>query len=432
MNKLISLIFAVMLISASIFAGGKQEAEQTVQQTQEPIHLKLRTMTHGDEVKVENALIEEFNKTHPDIQVEVAQGEWTEAYTQVRLSVMAEDPPHIFLSHILKVVEMYEYYTPLDDSPVGNLIAMSGLDDSKLHQGAYNLGNYKGNQYIIPLDNHGFVIWYNKDIFKEVGLDPDPESFPDSREAFEDACEAIKNAGYYAFHPAADGPPRYLRRAWFTFYWQQGSELFDKNYTKATFNNDKGLKALQYLVDIYNDKGWNAVGSDGYKQFAAGELGILHAGNWYYANARNSGINWGAWKVPNLFGTRQAWGNSEGFVILKQPKGTSKEIYLAAMEFIKWYLEHSHKWTIGSGMITAWEPAQQKEELLNSDFWKDVGQYLAETMSEGALHFPIIHPRGAELESAITTNVELAVNGEITAKEALNRAEEECNKILQQ
>jgi hypothetical protein len=51
-------------------------------------------------------------------------------------------------------------------------------------------------------------------------------------------------------------------------------------------------------------------------------------------------------------------------------------------------------------------------------------------MAEGAVHFPVKHVRGSELESAIETKIDLAVGGKITPQEALARAEAECNAVL--
>ncbi len=67
--------------------------------------------------------------------------------------------------------------------------------------------------------------------------------------------------------------PRKLRRAWEIFYYQMGGELFDPNFSKATFNNEKGLKALEFLVNIFNAYGWNVVGGNGYAQFTAWPTG---------------------------------------------------------------------------------------------------------------------------------------------------------------
>jgi len=50
---------------------------------------------------------------------------------------------------------------------------------------------------------------------------------------------------------------------------------------------------------------------------------------------------------------------------------------------------------------------------------------------EGLVHFPINYPHGSELEHAIQAQIELAVNGDISPQEALDKAEEDCNKILQ-
>jgi len=65
--------------------------------------------------------------------------------------------------------------------------------------------------------------WHNKDIFREAGLDP--ENPPQTMDEFVAAADAIRDAGYYAFHPAKDALPRKLRRAWMIFYWQRGMTL---------------------------------------------------------------------------------------------------------------------------------------------------------------------------------------------------------------
>ena len=395
----------------------------------DPIKLTFQTLFHEADAQAMEQIINMFNETHDDIQVELIQGGWTQYYAQLRLSVISGEPPQLGVCHTNKLVEMADYLTPLDDSPVGNLLEMAGINPDDYVGANWAAGELGGHHYLIPLDTHGWGLWYNKDIFAEVGLDPDKP--PRTLAEFIDACEKIKAAGYYAFHPAEDAAPRKLRRAWYVFFWQMGGELFDKDYTHATFNNPKGLLALQFLVDIFNDFGWNEPGSNGYNQFAAGELGMLVAGNWYYGTAVKSGVNWGYAPMPNFFGVPYTWGNSHQLVIPVQPAGTSKEVYLAAMEVLKFISENSHIWTMYGGHITAYKPEAENAELLASDYWTKSGKWLNEMAQKGLVHFPINHPKGSELEHAIQAQIELAVNGQISPQEALNRAEEECNRILQ-
>ena len=417
MRKLSVLVVGFMALSGVVWA-------------QPPTKIWYNTFAHEADAAAMEKIVNLFKEAYAgSITVELTQGRWAQYYAELRLSVLAGNPPQVGTCHTNKLGEMVDYLTPLDASPVGNLLELAGIDPAAFPEAAWRAGRFGDHQYMIPLDTHGWGLWYNKDIFAEVGLDP--ENPPQTLDEFMDACERIKAAGYYAFHPAEDALPRKLRRAWYVFFWQMGGQLFDEDYTHATFNNPKGLLALQFLVDIFNDFGWNEPGSNGYNQFAAGRLGMLVAGNWFYGTAVKSGVNWGYAPMPNFFGTPYSWGNSHQLVIPLQPKGTSKEVYLAAMELIKFISEHSYIWTMYGGHIAAYKLAVENPELLASEYWTRSGKWLNEMAQKGLVHFPINHPKGSELEHAIQANIELAVNGEISPQEALNRAEEECNRILQ-
>ncbi len=416
MRRLLLLaVIGIGLLGLQVWAAG-------------PIKLTFQTLFHEADAQAMAKIIQMFNESHSDIQVELIQGGWTQYYAQMRLSVMAGNAPQIGICHTNKLVEMADYLTPLDASPVGNLLEMAGIDPSKYVAANWNAGELGGHHYLIPLDTHGWGLWYNKDIFAKAGLDPNKP--PKTLAEFIAACQKIKDAGFYAFHPAEDAAPRKLRRAWYVFFWQMGGQLFDEGYTHATFNNEQGLLALQFLVDIFNGFGWDKPGSNGYDQFAAGKLGMLIAGNWYYGTAVKSGVNWGYAPMPSFFGTPFTWGNSHQIVIPRQPQGTSKEVYLAAMEVIKFINEHSHIWTMYGGHITAYKPEAENPELLASDYWKMSGKWLNQMAQQGLVHFPINNPKGSELEHAIQAQIELAVDGKISPQEALDRAEEDCNKIL--
>lgn len=394
------------------------------------VEIEFNTLFHEADAKAMEAIVALFQQAYPEIKVRLVQGRWAQYYAELRLSVIAGNPPQLGICHVNRLVEMADYLTPLDASPVGNLLELAGIDPSLFPEATWKGGQFGGHQYLIPLDTHGWGLWYNKDIFAAAGLDP--KNPPRTYEEFVTACEAIKRAGYYAFHPAEDALPRKLRRAWEIFYYQMGGELFDPNFTRATFNNERGLKALEFLVNIFNAYGWNVVGGNGYAQFTAGQLGMLFAGNWFYPTVKQSGVNFGYAAVPNLFGIPYTWGASHMLCVPLQPKGTSKEVYLAAMQLARFLTENAYIWTMTGGHIAANAKALEDPQLLASDYWKESGWILNEMIQKGLVRFPISHPRGSELEKIIETYIELAVVGKITPVEALFQAEQECNKILQE
>lgn len=394
----------------------------------QPIEIEFNTLFHEADAKAMENIVLMFQRLYPEIKVRLVQGRWAQYYAELRLSVIAGNPPQLGICHVNRLVEMVDYLTPLDASPVGNLLELGGIDPSLFPAATWKAGQHDGYQYLIPLDTHGWGLWYNKDIFAAAGLDPNKP--PRTYEEFLAACEAIKRAGFYAFHPAEDALPRKLRRAWEIFYYQMGGELFDPAFTRATFNNEKGLKALEFLVNIFNAYGWNVPGGNGYAQFTAGQLGMLFAGNWFYPTVKKSGVNFGYAAVPNLFGIPYTWGSSHMLCVPVQPKGTPREVYLAAMTLARFLTENAYLWTMTGGHIAANAKALEDPRLLESEYWKESGHILNEMIQKGLVRFPINHPRGSELEKAIETYIELAVVGKIAPVEALAKAEEECNKIL--
>lgn len=392
--------------------------------------VEFNTLFHEADAKAMEDIVALFQQLHPEIKVKLVQGRWAQYYAELRLAVIAGNPPQLGICHVNRLIEMVDYLTPLDASPVGNLLEIGGIDPSLFPAAPWKAGEYTGHQYLIPLDTHGWGLWYNKDIFVAAGLDP--ENPPRTYEEFVAACEAIKRAGYYAFHPAEDALPRKLRRAWEIFYYQMGGELFDPGFTHATFNNEAGVKALEFLVNIFNKYGWNVVGGNGYAQFTAGQLGMLFAGNWFYPTVKKSGVNFGYAAVPNLFGIPYTWGASHTLCVPLQPKGTPLDVYVATMKLARFITENAYLWTLTGGHIAANAKALEDVRLLESDYWKESGRILNEMIQKGLVRFPINHPRGSELEKAIETYIELAVVGQITPAEALAKAEQECNRILQE
>jgi multiple sugar transport system substrate-binding protein len=414
-KKLAVLLIIVSLLILSTTAQAKKT-------------IYFNTLFHSGDAQAMEKIVKLVNDTQKDYFIDLTQGQWENYYAQLFNAVVAGNPPNLGICHTNMLLSMKDALTPLDKSPAGDLLKIVGIDKKNYIPQLWKAANIDGKQYGVPLDTHMWAMWYNKKIFKEAGLDPNNP--PRNLSELIKAAEAVKKAGYYAVHFAEDALPRKIMRAWYIFFWQLGGELFDKNYTKATFNNDKGLKALKFLVDSIHKYKWNEPGTDGFKQFASGKLGILFAGNWYYPTAVSAGIDFGVAPIPKIFIYPRTWGNSHNLVIPKLPPNANPQDYIDAAKVLKLISENSHLWGIYGGHMPAYLPAKQNKELLESDTWKRslvVFSYMAEN---GYVHYPPNHPKAAELEQAIQSNIQLAYNGSITPEEALKRAEAECNRIL--
>lgn len=413
------LAVLALIIPTGLFAAGAKEAKG-------PTEIWFNTLFHGGDAKAMEMLVEEFNRSHSDVQIDLTQGSWTEYNAQMNNAVLAGEAPQLGIILNFSMPAMSPALTPLSDSPVGNLLAEYGLGREDYVDYIWDIANVDGKQYGIPLDNTMLGIYYNKDLFKKVGLDP--ERPPTTLREFEDAANKLKAAGYYAFHPGAYGAARWYRRMWMVYMWQMGGELLNDSMTAAAFNNKAGIDALKYLTSTITN-GWNIVGSNGATQFDAGNLGMMVNGTWHYLDMADVDFEWGFMGMPKFFDYQYTWGSNHFLVIPKQPK-SKENLIKPAMEALKWMSENSHIWGINGGHVPIRRSALDHPDLLNSDTWKKTLETFSYMAFNGIYKSKPLHPKIEEVNAAIEPYIESAYNGTITVEEALRLAERDVNEIL--
>lgn len=132
------------------------------------------------------------------------------------------------------------------------------------------------------------AIWYNKDLFKAAGLDPDkpPKSWQELMEA---AAKLTKVEGNVVTQLGLNvctecGGSENMFGEWLS---RSNGQLFNEDGTKPAFNSPEGLATLKYMIDVSNKTvgSWdNAVKAFGnnYKDlrpaFYAGKLAMTFDG----------------------------------------------------------------------------------------------------------------------------------------------------------
>jgi len=137
---------------------------------QEPgvVHLRAWTMWGGDEAEAFQVVVDEFNRTHPHIQVHnLAAVE----DTKIIRAIVANDPPEIFTLRdpgYLGSLAGNGALLCLDD-----FFKQSGLRESDYAPGSLSQCRYNGKLYAMIYLMDCFALLWNKDAFREAGLNPD-------------------------------------------------------------------------------------------------------------------------------------------------------------------------------------------------------------------------------------------------------------------
>lgn len=220
----------------------------------------------------------------------------------------------------------------------------------------------------------------------------------------------------------------------------EGGQLFDKSW-KPTFNSAAGERALNFFVDLYNSgavpKGvpnylWDDLGQG----FASGNIALdLDWGGWagYFNDPKNSKISGqvGIARAPKgSSGKRTGWSGSHSFSVTKacdNPKAAAD--FVMALTSLDAQLIEGRK-----GMLPTRIDAS-KQTL--DEFNKKGDTYMAEifkTFSTGMAEdafTPPLTPEWIEASNVIWPELQKALVGEKTAKQALDDAAKKVTMVMQ-
>ncbi len=385
----------------------------------------FNTLFHGGDADAMEVIVKQIRASNPDLDIDLTQGAWTEYYAQLYNSVVAGEAPQLGIVDDFRYESVADVLYDVQDTPAGNILDLMDVKPDDFSQ--WDISHVGGKSLGLPLDQNGFGIYYNKDIFEEAGLDPD--HFPQTREEFENACEAIKKIGKLPFHPALSGETRYIRRAWLALLWGNGGTYIADN--QAKFNDDKGRESLQYLVDMVNKRGWNKPGTNGINQFLAGELGMLQNGSWFYLTVENAKLNYGCSMLPKLFEKQVSWGGYHLIVLPKQPEGDEAVGKLkATAQFLKAFMPFYSLWGEMGGAVPLSSSALQDPKLRETNTWKKTLGVFADAAASGVLQAQPRHPKITDVDLAVEPFTQEAYNGTMSVADALAKAEETVNKVL--
>src|SRR2546428_6046126 len=193
-------------------------------------------------------VVADFNKSQSKIQVEaIFQGSYDDLLAKLNTALASNSAPAL-----VQVYDIGQRYM-IDSGeivPVQSFIDRDKWDTSDFEPAVLNYYKVEGKLYSMPWNSSSSILYYNKDAFKEVGLDPEkpPRTF---EEVTEYAKKLVKkdaqgNVTRYGFHQAIYG--------WlFEQYLAVSGGLMadngngrDARATKVLFNDAKGQAILDW------------------------------------------------------------------------------------------------------------------------------------------------------------------------------------------
>lgn len=285
------------------------------------------------------------------ITVETQNIDWFTYYDQLSSTLAGGNPPDIAVMHRLA---LYDYASRGLVMPLGDAFANVGIDVNDFTANALDAASYDGTVYATPWDVHALLWHINVDLMAEAGLVDENGApiLPSSPEELLAHAQQVKDATGKRYMSMAGVDDPMVVRFFEALVWQQGSDVFDEEGTKAMFNTEAGREALDLLLAIYENghAAKDANYSVSEQDFLNGEAAIMINGTWvvdsYNAQAANPDAplkNYVVRDFPTLYAVPATWSDSHMWVMPVQPNPNPAK-QEAALQFLKFLYDNNFAW----------------------------------------------------------------------------------------
>jgi len=148
----------LFLVAAPVFTGDTQAREKVI---------FWNLFTAGDQLKVITELVDRFNRSNPDYEVEKVDIPYQHIHPKMLPAVAGGTPPDvsIFDRYLVASYAARGAFVPLDDR-----VAAAGLTREQFFDAPWDECFYDGKQYAVPYDTDVRVMYYNKKDRKSTRL----------------------------------------------------------------------------------------------------------------------------------------------------------------------------------------------------------------------------------------------------------------------
>ena len=248
-------------------------SESEKEKANEPVKVVWWHSMGGELGKVATQLVEQYNASQSDVVVEeVFQGTYDESLNKMKASMDTDSGPTL--------IQVYEIGSRfMIDSkaitPMQHFIDAEQYDLSQLEENITNYYTFDGKLNSMPFNTSNPILYYNKDLFKAAGLDP--ENPPKTYEELQEVAAKLTKDGQAGASFAIYG--------WFMeqFFANQGADYVNNGNgrtspaTESMLNSDAGVNTLTWwksLVDSGTALNLGRKTDDTKKAFAAGQVAM--------------------------------------------------------------------------------------------------------------------------------------------------------------
>jgi len=386
----------------------------------------------GPITKIIDGLAADFEKENPGIKLKpIYTGTYQDSITKALTAVKGGDPP---VASILLSTDMF---TLIDEDaivPFDDLIKTP--DDQAWLRSFYPAfmenSQTGGKTWGIPFQRSTIVLYYNKEMFKEAGLDPNrpPANWKEQVEYAQKLTkrDASGKVTQWGMQIPSSGFPYWLFQA---LAIQAGTNLMNSAGTQTYYDRPEVIEGLTYWVDLVKKYKVHPEGIVEWgttpKDFFERKVAMVWTTTGNLTNVRtNAKFDFGVAMLPagKQRGSPTGGGN---FYLFKKSTPAQRD---AAMKFVKWVTtpQRAAQWGIDTGYVAvradAWSTPAMKAYVDGFPAAAVARDQLPYAKAELSTH------DNQRVTQALNDGLQAALTGTKTPEAAMKDAQRESERLL--
>ena len=342
---LLGLVTAMSLFMLSGCGSGSGEDSSSAETADGRIEIEFWHCMGASNGELIQELTDAFNESQDEIYVKaVHQGSYTEASTKMQAALSAGEAP------VVAQMEIGSLGVFADSGQLVDLqkyVDAEEFDLDDFMPGLLDASYYDGKLIALPHSRSLPVLYYNKDLFAQAGIENPPETWDELKAD----AEALTKDGVYGYSCPLD--------QWYytSLMMNAGGTIYNEDETSIGFNDESGTGPLYLWKDMIDAGTMNVPSGQDYNSseacrniFAAGTAAMI-----MQSSAQLKGLEEtcdfevGVGAIPMLTDRAYPAGGSN----LMMFAGHSEEEEAAGWEFLKFMTntENSITWANGTGYL---------------------------------------------------------------------------------
>ena len=420
-------VIVALAAAALVLAVPAARAQQAVE-----VPFYYPVAVGGPITKIIDQYAADFEKENPGVKVRpIYSGSYQESITKALTAVKSGEPP---VTSILLSTDMF---TLIDEDAIIPFDELVKTPEDQAWLKGFFPGFMENSQtggktWGIPFQRSTIVLYWNKEMFKEAGLDPNrpPGTWKEMLEYAQKLTrrDASGKVTQWGVQIPSSGFPYWLFQGLTT---ENGVQLMNPAGTETYYDKPEVIEALQYWVDLARKYKVHPEGIVEWgttpKDFFERKMAMMWTTTGNLTNVKtNAKFDFGVAMLPanKRRGSPTGGGN---FYLFKQASPAQQA---AAYKFVKWITapQRAAQWGIDTGYVAvrpdAWETPAMK---------KYVAEFPPALVARDQLPFAVAELSthdNQRVTKALNDGLQAALTGTKTPEQAMKDAQREAERLL--